>query len=468
MANREHLAILKQGVKDWNEWRKANPGVKPDLRNADLSMTDLSDADLSDANLHRAILIGANLVASDFRGAELQDAVLIEAKFRTKFSRASFIDASLVGADFHGSDLRDVEFGNAYLFSANLSRCSLRGTDLSYANLNKANLSRADLADSNLTELQALGTDFSNSTLTGACIQDWNINIDTNLNDVTCDYVYLRENQQERRPSDPNRNFAPGEFAALFQKVIETVDLIFADGIDWKAFFQSFQELQAQYADQELSIQAIEKKAAGAFVIRLETPAVDVDKAALESAAKEKYQAQLKLLEVQYRTQLHAKDIEIESYRRESANMIEITKLLASRPINMEANSVSTSQSSSGDTYIKATNYAPHGIASGGTFNDYSQTINNNLDEIGQLIRTLRSQAEQFPQDAKISVEVHLGDLADDLKQPEKRDPNRIKVRLMALLAIAVQLGGAIATATDFSNNVMELGKKFGVELVQP
>lgn len=194
-----------------------------------------------------------------------------------------------------------------------------------------------------------------------------------------------------------------------------------------------------------------------------------MDKSAIESMAMQKYQAKLQILEAQYRAQLNAKEVEIESYRRESANMMEITKLLASKPINVEANLMSTSQS--GDTYsgtIKATNFAPHGIASGGTFNDYSQIITNNLDEIGQLMNTLRSQAEQFPQDARNEVLEHLNDLQEDLKHPEQVKPSRLKASLAAILAITVGLGGTIATATDFSNNVLELGKKFGVELVQP
>ena len=34
MANPEHVEILKEGVEAWNQWRKDNPGVRPDLRGA--------------------------------------------------------------------------------------------------------------------------------------------------------------------------------------------------------------------------------------------------------------------------------------------------------------------------------------------------------------------------------------------------------------------------------------------------
>lgn len=45
MANPEHLAILKQGMEVWNNWRDENLDVIPDLREADLSGTNLSRAD---------------------------------------------------------------------------------------------------------------------------------------------------------------------------------------------------------------------------------------------------------------------------------------------------------------------------------------------------------------------------------------------------------------------------------------
>ncbi len=172
--------------------------------------------------------------------------------------------------------------------------------------------------------------------LTGACIEDWNINSETILDDVICNYIYLKANKQERRPSNPNQNFAPGEFAKLVQKVTETVDLIFSDGIDWKAFYPAFQELQIKHQDEDLSIQAIENKLDGAFVIRLNV-SEDVDKALIETQFKELYEVKLSALEAQYRAELQAKQKEITLYKQQSTDLMEIARILASRAINVEA-----------------------------------------------------------------------------------------------------------------------------------
>jgi hypothetical protein len=36
MANPEHLAMLKQGVEAWNQWREDHPRRRPNLSDADL------------------------------------------------------------------------------------------------------------------------------------------------------------------------------------------------------------------------------------------------------------------------------------------------------------------------------------------------------------------------------------------------------------------------------------------------
>ena len=43
MANPEHLKILKEGAEAWNQWRKENPAVRPDLGEADLRWADLEN-----------------------------------------------------------------------------------------------------------------------------------------------------------------------------------------------------------------------------------------------------------------------------------------------------------------------------------------------------------------------------------------------------------------------------------------
>ena len=62
MANEKQLAILKQGVDDWNKWREDNLVVEIDLRETNLSganleLANLSGADLSGANLTKASLM---------------------------------------------------------------------------------------------------------------------------------------------------------------------------------------------------------------------------------------------------------------------------------------------------------------------------------------------------------------------------------------------------------------------------
>ena len=76
MANQEHLDILRQGVKVWNQWRKEHPEVRPDLVAADLIGANLDSAILNDTNLYGAILSDAKLIGAKLIGANLSDANL--------------------------------------------------------------------------------------------------------------------------------------------------------------------------------------------------------------------------------------------------------------------------------------------------------------------------------------------------------------------------------------------------------
>ena len=83
MANEEHLALLKHSLfaDEWNEWRKANPDIRPDLVEASFGEDDLSCADLRGADFRRASLKEARLSNVDLSLADLSDANLGDAYF---------------------------------------------------------------------------------------------------------------------------------------------------------------------------------------------------------------------------------------------------------------------------------------------------------------------------------------------------------------------------------------------------
>ncbi len=126
MANEEHVAILKQGVGVWNNWRKENPDIRPDFNRSDLHGADLSRINLNKADLYMADLNGTNL-----NGANLTKAIVTAANL----SEANLVGADLNGANFTKTSLSNANLKNASLFVADLTRASLDGADFSDARL---------------------------------------------------------------------------------------------------------------------------------------------------------------------------------------------------------------------------------------------------------------------------------------------------------------------------------------------
>lgn len=96
---------------------------------------------------------------------------------------------------------------------------------------------------------------------------------------------------------------------------------------------------------------------------------------------------------------------------------------------------------------------------------NFSQNIGQNIDEITRLIGSLREMAQEFPETQREEAIVHLDDLQEDITTPEKQKPQRIKTRLVALLAVATTITRIVAGAADFSNNVLDLSEKLGVPI---
>src|SRR5258708_6583699 len=156
MANRQQLGILKQGALPWNEWRKKNPDVRPDLQEASLAGANLRGANLSGVNLG-----GAELASTDLQGVNL-------------------LGASVVEANLHEATLHKADLGFADLTFAHLSNANLTAARFWKADLTAAKLTAADLSGANLTMAMLRETDFSGANLYEA-ILDYAVLVETNL-----------------------------------------------------------------------------------------------------------------------------------------------------------------------------------------------------------------------------------------------------------------------------------------------
>jgi uncharacterized protein YjbI with pentapeptide repeats len=341
MSNLEHLKQLENGKDAWNDWLEKYSG---DRRTVDLSNSNLRGKDLSEynffgvnlkgADLSSSTLTNANFIHADLSGADLSHAKIRQGRFDyanldhakfvgTDLFRAVFINTKLNGANltridgretfFAQADCIEANFTEAVLGDAKLQESNLQGAifrsagllmtnfsssnlieanfqeaNLSLALFNSSNLTSAILINADLSGVGAWGANFANADFTGACIEGWRTDSSTQFDGVKCTHIYLRSNKEERIPYSNDKFFELRDFQKFIQKAQNTVDLIFANGIDWQAFLQAFLKLKSETGE-ELSIYSIEDKWDNYFVVRVNVPP-DVNKKELEGALKREYE----------------------------------------------------------------------------------------------------------------------------------------------------------------------------------
>jgi uncharacterized protein YjbI with pentapeptide repeats len=165
VANQEHIAILKQGVKAWNSFRKEHLGTYLDLSGADLSGLNLRKADLSQSNLSGANLSGADLNGADLRltvfgGTILKSAILRNA-ILSSFSFHGSGEMSYI-ADLSGVDLREADLTGVNLQESDLVEANLRGATLIHVDFRRANLIDADLSEAQIAQTNFGDVDLRN------------------------------------------------------------------------------------------------------------------------------------------------------------------------------------------------------------------------------------------------------------------------------------------------------------------
>jgi uncharacterized protein YjbI with pentapeptide repeats len=292
--------------------------------------------------------IAVNLAS--IRGTTFANANLAQTNFQQSILKhCDFSNATLTHANFHLAQKLDCSrVGNTILVNPKVREllvkkrgvkqsyigCNIKGANLAGADLTEANFTEADVSEvtfvdailerGNFTKAQAINTNFQYARLTAACLEAWNIDSTTQLEDVICDYVYLLNHQKERRPS--SGVFAPGEFTKLFQVFINTVDLIFQNGLDLQALYSALLEVKATNQD-TLAIRSIENKGDGVVVVKVDV-SEEANKTKIHSDFLQSYQVALQAIEAKYQAQLQSKDEQIELYRQHQADLKNLMQMI--------------------------------------------------------------------------------------------------------------------------------------------
>ena len=170
--------------------------------------------------------------------------------------------------------------------------------------------------------------------MSGTCLAAWNIDHTTILDNIESKYIYLLEepkpetDDRERRPS--SGYFQEGDFTKLFKEVLNTVDLIFRNGVDFTGFMSSFKAIQIENEDTPMKIRGMENKGDGVVVIKIDVPP-ETNKEKIHREFMEIYDENGRALEKKYQKELQETKRQInqnleESERKYQIELAEIKK----------------------------------------------------------------------------------------------------------------------------------------------
>ena len=433
---------------------------------------------------------GADLTDADFTGATLKNTDFRKANLtRTRFYEVKKLDFARPGNTILSNPtvlnlLITLNGRNKSYIGANLMGANLIGADLKEANLKNADIIEAtfegaNLEWANLTLTQAVGTNFTKAQMTGACVEAWNIESTTILDDVDCRFVYLlenpkpRTNDRELRPS--SGEFQPGEFTKLFEEVLNTVDLIFRNGIDWKAFITAFKKVQVENQDTELVIQSIENKGDGVVVVKVAVPE-NANKEKIHSDFTENYQLALAAVEEKYKSLLQAKDERIEDHKQQIkdikqfySELVNISKSLADQQTSIENKIIQEINNVNNDSSrkIEIGNIGRDFNASGQALNlgEISGTVINTINELATAPEPDKPGIKELLTQLKTAIETDTDLTAKDKEKALKQvkslaeaAQNPQEQQDLADTAITM-LKGTIANLPTAAKLVEECGK---------
>jgi uncharacterized protein YjbI with pentapeptide repeats len=433
------------------------------FRNANLTNANCTQAIFKHTDLRHSTLTRTNwLQAKGLDQARTSGTCLDDREIRrliiTKDGNAK---------NFDHYDLRGINLEGASLIDA-----SFIGADFSEATLHNANLSKAKLA-----QAQLYRTDLTGACLTGAYIQDWAISTDTNLQNVRCEYIYMRlptadDPDPWRKPDNRYETFQEGDFSDFIAPIVKTLDLYRQQNIDPRQIASAFKTLDLYHYEgidpgaaavalkqlaenhPEAGLEIVALEGRGEEKIRLQARVTGkADQSKLSAEYFERYQkaSSLPYGDLQaLLTGIEEKDERIRSLEKMVMTAIESNKSYietyyslgdtmnekSSININAGGNIGDVSGISGGDV----SGVLNLGTISGNVTNSINQlpespqseepNIKNLLQQLQAIIEADNDLPQKGKETALTQVQV-LAEVAQDPEQPEKKDMGNQALNLL-------------------------------------
>jgi uncharacterized protein YjbI with pentapeptide repeats len=282
------------------------------FRNAYLTETDFTQAKLKYNDFR-----GALLTHTKFTQAKIIDDVQSEVSYlRNKHIRQVLITGegeaeNFDHLDIRGVNLKDANLQNASFIEADLSNVILRGADLQQAKLVRTNLH---------------DTDLTGAVLTGACIDNWGRTATTIIQDITCEYIYMKlsNNKFEHRQPPYKKNFNREDFQYFMTQCFDTLDFFHKNEFDFLAAYRTIMILQEENPEYKIGLSNIKSCGDNNYLVQIDV-SDNVDREAIRDKYNHRYYDYSCFLKYQ-KKQLNQLKFHISSNNRN-----QLTKLITGR-----------------------------------------------------------------------------------------------------------------------------------------
>lgn len=385
--------------------------------------TRFCGADLTNVNF-----TGANLKSTDFRGANL---TLTNWRYTKNLDQAcvenSYLSDKKIRRLLVRGEANDENFDCKDLRGLNLSNCQLRNTSFIDAYLYQTNLNSSDLSGALLIRTFLEKADLTETHLTGACIQNWNIYGKTKLNDAKSNYIYMKFVDGIKQEKI---NFETGEFVTFIRSRLNSLELYQQLDINPDVAVRVLKSLSAKY---QTPLQIVNLRPQGdKFIFQVKIAGeIEIAQEEIQNRYSSTYEEYLNFFiddPKQFCEALPIKDKDKDKDKDEIKLLNKITELLTTIKDGTRQNTVIN--------HIYNINQRGSygiGVSSGSIDADEIIGTNNNTQTIMQLIESLRQQINNLnSQILRIEAQDYLDDIITEIQSPSWRN-SRIKASLIIL-----------------------------------